>query len=109
MGRYQEGHLVKRFGGWHVRYYVTENGARKQKSHRLCDDQQKKSHVKQLCDEFMRTQVNIGVENAVRWGWLNFGTKFICPSSSQQQPQAFHRSWLQAGVASTPEITLPQR
>ena len=79
MGRYQEGHLVKRFGGWHVRYYVTQSGIRKQKSHRLCDDQQKKSRVKQLCDEFLRTQVNIGVENSGPMGVAEFWETIYLP------------------------------
>jgi integrase len=52
MGRYQEGNLVQRFGGWHVRYYTTDNGVRKQKSHRLCGDE-KMSVVKKLRDDFM--------------------------------------------------------
>jgi integrase len=79
MGRYQDGHLVKRFGGWHVRYYVTESGTHKQKSHRLCDDQQKKSQVKQLCNEFLRTQVNIGVQNAGPMGVVEFWDKVYLP------------------------------
>lgn len=92
MGRYQEGHLVKRFGGWHVRYYVTENGTRKQKSHRLCDDQQKKSHVKKLCDEFLRTQVNIGVENSGPMGVVEFWDKVYLPfiESSNLKPSTIH-------------------
>jgi hypothetical protein len=83
MGRYQEGYLVKRSGGWHVRYYVTENGVRKQKSHRLCDDQETKSHVKQLRDEYMRDRVNIGVENTGRMGVVEFWVKSTCLSSNQ--------------------------
>jgi integrase len=92
VGRYQEGHLVKRFGGWHVRYYVTESGIRKQKSHRLCDDQQKKSHVKQLCDEFLRTQVNIGVENTGPMGVVEFWDKIYLPfiESSGLKPSTIH-------------------
>jgi integrase len=54
MDRRQDGYLRKRFGGWHVVYYATENGVRKQKSHRLCDDKQTKSKVKDLREEFMR-------------------------------------------------------
>jgi integrase len=79
MGRYQEGHLVKRFGGWHVRYYVTENGVRKQKSHRLCDNQKTKSHAKQLRDDFMREQVNIGVQNEGPMGVVEFWEKIYLP------------------------------
>ena len=93
MGRYQEGHLVKRFGGWHVRYYVTENGDRKQKSYRLCDDQQKKSHVKQLRDEFMREHVNIGVENTGPMGVVEFWDKVYLPfieSNSNLKPSTLH-------------------
>jgi integrase len=62
--RRQDGHLQKRFGGWHLRYYATENGIRKSKSHRLCADHEKMSVVKQLREDFMRTRVNIGVENS---------------------------------------------
>jgi integrase len=93
MGRYQEGHLVKRFGGWHVRYYVTENGTRKQKSYRLCDDQQKKSHVKQLRDDFMREHVNIGVDNTGPRGVVEFWDKVYLPfieSNSNLKPSTLH-------------------
>jgi integrase len=92
MGRYQEGHLVKRFGGWHVRYYVTENGTRKQKSHRLCADQQKKSHVKQLCDEFLRTQVNIGAQNSGPMTVVEFWDRVYLPfiESSNLKPSTIH-------------------
>jgi integrase len=93
MGRYQEGHLVKRFGGWHVRYYVTENGGRKQKSYRLCDDQQKKSHVKQLRDDYMRDHVNIGVENSGPMGVVDFWDKVYLPfieSNNNLKPSTVH-------------------
>ncbi len=86
------GHLVKRFGGWHVRYYVTDaDGTRKQKSHRLCDDQQKKSHVKQLCDEFLRSQVNIGVENSGPMGVVKFWDRVYLPFiESNIKPSTLH-------------------
>jgi integrase len=93
MARYQDGHLVKRFGGWHVRYYVTEKGVRKQKSHRLCDDQQTKSYVKQLRDDFMREQVNIGVENQGPMGvvefWNEVYVKFL-ENDSDLKPATIH-------------------
>jgi integrase len=54
MDRRQDGYLRKRFGGWHVVYYATENGVRKQKSRRLCDDGKTKSQAKDLREEFMR-------------------------------------------------------
>jgi integrase len=93
MGRYQEGHLVKRFGGWHVRYYVTENGQRKQKSHRLCDDQQTKSRVKELRDVYMREQVNIGVQNTGPMGVGDFWDKEYLPfieSNNNVKPSTLH-------------------
>jgi len=93
MGRYQEGHLVKRFGGWHVRYYVTAEGERKQKSHRLCDEQETKSQVKKLRDEFMRTQVNIGVENSGPLMVVDFWDKVYLPfieSSGKLKPATVH-------------------
>jgi integrase len=75
MGRYQDGHLVKRFGGWHVRYYVTEQGIRKQKSHRLCSADETKSHAKELRDKFLAEQVNIGVSNEGPMGVVEFWDK----------------------------------
>lgn len=93
MGRYQEGHLVKRFGGWHVRYYVTENGHRKQKSHRLCDDSQLKSRAKQLRDDFMRDHVNIGVQNSGPMVVVEFWDKVYLPfieSTNNLKPSTVH-------------------
>jgi integrase len=93
MGRYQEGHLVKRFGGWHVRYYVTENGVRKQKSHRLCDDHETKSRAKQLRDEYMRECVNIGAENSGPMGVVEFWDKVYLPfieSNNNLKPSTVH-------------------
>jgi integrase len=93
MGRYQDGHLVKRFGGWHVRYYVTENGNRKQKSHRLCDDQQTKSHVKQLRNDYMRESVNIGAENTGPMGVVDFWNDVYLPfieSNNNLKPATIH-------------------
>jgi integrase len=93
MGRYQEGHLFKRFGAWHVRYYVTADGERKQKSHRLCDDSQNKSHVKQLRDEYMRDHVNIGVENSGPMSVVEFWDKVYLPfieSTNNLKPSTVH-------------------
>jgi integrase len=93
MGRYQDGHLVKRFGGWHVRYYVTENGTRKQKSHRLCDDHQTKSHVKKLCADFLKNEVNIGVNNSGPMGVVDFWDKVYLPfieSNNNLKPSTVH-------------------
>jgi integrase len=94
MGRYQEGHLVKRFGGWHVRYYVTTtDGGRKQKSHRLCDDTETKSQVKELRNDFLRTQVNVGVNNSGPMGVVDFWdkvyVKFI-ESNNNLKPSTLH-------------------
>jgi integrase len=76
MGRTQEGYLRKRFGAWHVVYYTPEG---KQKSHRLCDDTQTKSHAKQLRNEFLRTQVNVGVKNAGPMGVVAFWDTVYLP------------------------------
>src|SRR5271155_2025365 len=99
MARYQDGHLVKRFGGWHVRYYVTENGIRKQKSHRLCDDHQTKSRAKELRDDYMREAVNIGVQHegpmgvAVFWekNYLPFIETNVKPSTLHGYQQVWHQ------------------
>jgi integrase len=93
MGRYQEGYLRNRFGAWHVVYYVTENGLRKQKSHRLCADTESKSQVKKLRGEFMRDQVNIGKENAGPMGVVEFWDKVYLPfleNNSGLKPSTIH-------------------
>ncbi|SPF31604.1 hypothetical protein SBA1_100060 [Candidatus Sulfotelmatobacter kueseliae] len=72
MGRYQQGYLRKRFGAWHVSYYVTADGQRKLKSHRLCADSETASQAKKLRDDFMREQVNIGVSNEGPMGVVEF-------------------------------------
>jgi integrase len=93
MGRYQDGHLVKRFGGWHVRYYVTENGVRKQKSRKLCDEKQSKSQIKKLYADFLRTQVNIGATNAGPMGVVEFWDTIYLPfieSNNNVKPSTLH-------------------
>lgn len=108
MGRFQEGYLRKRFGGWHVVYYVTENGLRKQKSHRLCDDHQKMSKVKELREDFMRevrgqTSEPMGVVEF--WGktYLPFIEETLKPSTVHGYKQVWnqhlksHFSTLQLG------------
>lgn len=93
MGRTQEGYLRKRFGAWHLSYYITEAGGRKLKSHRLCDDTQTKSQAKQLRNEFLRTQVNIGVKNSGPMGVVAFWDKVYLPfieSSGNLKPATVH-------------------
>src|SRR5580698_6757401 len=93
MGRTQEGYLRKRFGAWHLSYYITENGQRKLKSHRLCDDNQTKSQAKQLRNEFLRTQVNIGSQNTGPVGVVAFWDEVYLPfieSSGKLKPATVH-------------------
>ncbi len=91
--RTQEGYLRKRFGAWHLSYYITANGQRKLKSHRLCDDTQTKSQAKQLRNEFLRTQVNIGAQNAGPMGAVAFWDEVYLPfieSSGKLKPATVH-------------------
>ncbi|HXP38854.1 MAG TPA: tyrosine-type recombinase/integrase [Candidatus Acidoferrales bacterium] len=94
MGRTQEGQLRKRFGAWHLVYYITApDGSRKQKSHRLCDDSLIKSQAKQLRNEFLRTQVNIGIENAGPMGVVVFWDSVYLPfieSTNNLKPSTVH-------------------
>lgn len=62
MTRHQRGYIYEAFGAFHVRYYATENGERKQRSHRLCTKDRNTGHgspsalaVRQLCEDFMRS------------------------------------------------------
>lgn len=34
--RVQSGYIFERHGAWHIRFYVHENGVRKQRSRKLC-------------------------------------------------------------------------
>jgi integrase len=93
MGRTQEGYLRKRFGAWHLSYYITENRQRKLKSHRLCDDSQTKSQAKQLRNEFLRTQVNVGVANSGPMGVVAFWDGVYLPfieSTNNLKPATVH-------------------
>jgi integrase len=61
MKRHQRGHIYEAFNAFHVRYYTTEGGQRKQKSHRLCTKDRATGHastnskaVRELCEDFMR-------------------------------------------------------
>lgn len=94
MGRTQEGYLRKRFGAWHLSYYITApDGSRKLKSHRLCDDTQTKSQAKQLRNEFLRTQVNVGAQNSGPMGVVVFWDKVYLPfieSSGKLKPATVH-------------------
>lgn len=62
MSRHQRGYIYEAFGAFHVRYYSTIDGERKQLSHRLCTKDRATGHgspgakaVRELCEEFMRT------------------------------------------------------
>jgi integrase len=93
MGRYQEGHLVKRFGGWHVRYYTHTADTRKQKSHRLCDDREKMSVVKQLRDDFMREVNAQAGQSTGPMGVVEFWDKNYLPfieSNNNLKPSTVH-------------------
>jgi hypothetical protein len=93
MGRYQEGLRVKRFGGWHVRYYTHEANTRKQKSHRLCDDHQKVSVAKQLRDDFMREVNAQAGQSTGPMGVVDFWDKNYLPfieANNNLKPSTVH-------------------
>ena len=93
MGRYQDGHLVKRFGGWHVRYYVTENGDAKTKISPALRQSGNQIPRKQVRDDYVRTQVNIGAENPGPMGVVDFSDKVYLPfmeSTNNLKPSTVH-------------------
>lgn len=62
MSRHQRGYIFEASGAFHVRFYETVAGERKQKSHMLCRKDRNTGHgsesakaVRQLCEDFMRT------------------------------------------------------
>lgn len=62
MSRHQRGYIFEASGAFHVRYYSTVNGVRKQLSHRLCAKDRTTGHgspsakaVRTLCEDFMRS------------------------------------------------------
>jgi integrase len=62
MTRHQRGYVFEAHGAFHVRYYATVDGVRKQLSHRLCTKDRNTGHgspsakaVQLLCEDFMRT------------------------------------------------------
>jgi integrase len=61
MSRHQRGYIYEKNGAFHVRYYTSEDGVRKQKSHRLCTKDRNTGHgsasakaVVMLCEDHMR-------------------------------------------------------
>lgn len=65
MSRHQRGYIFEANGAFHVRYYGTVAGERKQLSHRLCTKDRATGHgapsaraVRELCEEFMRSVNN---------------------------------------------------
>jgi integrase len=61
MSRHQRGYIFLASGAFHVRYYATVNGERKQLSHRLCTKERSTGHgsptasaVRHLCEDFLR-------------------------------------------------------
>lgn len=62
MNRHQRGYIFEAHGAYHVRYYVTVDGVRKQKSTRLCTKDRSTGHgsasakaVRTLCEDHMRS------------------------------------------------------
>jgi integrase len=93
MARYQQGSLRKRFGAWRLSYYATVDGARKLKEIRLCGDGEKASRAKQLRDEYMRTQVNVGADYEGSMGVVDFWDKVYRPfleNNSGLKPATIH-------------------
>jgi len=53
--RHQTGSVYKAFGAWHLRYRVTEDGQRIQKSTRICDGNLTKGQAREKSQDFKRT------------------------------------------------------
>jgi hypothetical protein len=93
MGRYQKGSLRKRFGSWHLRYYVTEQGERKPKEHRLSSINDGANRAKQLAADSLHDHVNVGVNNSGPRSVVDFGDrvyKLFLDSHSNLKPSTIH-------------------
>lgn len=69
MERHQRGYIYEAHNAFHIRYYVTENGSRKQKSHRLCTKDRSQGYgspsaraVRELAEDHLRS-VGARVQN----------------------------------------------
>lgn len=93
MERHQQPKPIKRNGAYHVRYYITENGGRVQKSHRLCAIKDGANKAKQLLADFLSEHVNIGKENAGPMGVVEFWDEVYLPfleNDSALKPSTIH-------------------
>lgn len=93
MERHQQPKPIKRNGAYHVRYYITENGVRVQKSHRLCAIKDGANRAKQLLADFLAEHVNIGKENAGPMGVVDFWDEIYLPfleKDSGLKPSTLH-------------------
>src|SRR5438105_2786299 len=66
--RHQDGHVYERHGAFHVRHWTVSDGKRLQRSHKLCDKDDrhystKCAAVKSLCQEFMK-KINVAQAGA---------------------------------------------
>lgn len=93
MERHQQPKPIRRNGAYHVRYYITENGVRVQKSHRLCSIKDGANKAKQLLTDFLAEHVNIGKENAGPMGVVEFWNEVYLPfleNDSGLKPSTLH-------------------
>jgi integrase len=93
MERHQQPKPVRRNGAYHVRYYITENGLKVQKSRRLCSIKDGANKAKQLLAEFLAEHVNIGRENAGPMGVVDFWNEIYEPfldDDSALKPSTIH-------------------
>jgi integrase len=84
MGRHQQPRPVRRNGAYHARYYITENGSRVQKSHRLCAISDGANKAKQLLADFLADHVNVGKENYGPIGVVAFWDDVYLPFIEHQ-------------------------
>jgi len=94
MGRHRQPKPFKRFGSYHVRYYITRDGVRVQKSHRLCPVTDGANKAKKLCTEFLKDHVNIGVQDSGPMGvvefWDSIYQPFLDGGNSGLKPSTVH-------------------
>jgi integrase len=103
MSRHQRGYIYEAAGAFHVRYYATADGVRKQLSHRLCTKDRatgcgskSANAVRALCEDFMRplnTDALTPSALTVAEFWEKTYYPFVLANLKHSTQQGYKQGW----------------
>lgn len=104
MSRHQRGYIFEKNGAFHVRYYATVDGVRKQLSHMLCRKDRTTGHgsasakaVRALCEDFMRsvnTEQTTPSRSTIADFWTGTYLPFISENLKPSTVYGYNQLWV---------------